>query len=140
PNGSAVVYTDVVTVNGNNTYTTAMGTNPDGFTLPTTVTVTGPYFWTADYSGDGNNAAASDPGTSAAEQVTVIAATPTVVTTASPTGTIALGTTPPTLTDSVVLSGGFSTIGTITSLLHSPNGSAVVYTDVVTVNGNNTYT
>jgi len=50
------VYSDVVTVNGNGTYTTAAGTNPGGY-LPT---VAGTYQWIAVYSGDANNASASD--------------------------------------------------------------------------------
>ncbi len=57
PNGtdSNNVYTDTVTVNGDGTYTTSMGTNPGGY-APTT---TGTYQWLAVYSGDGNNNGAS---------------------------------------------------------------------------------
>ena len=39
--GSTVVYTDKVPVSGNGTYTTLQGNNPGGYTLPTSVTVTG---------------------------------------------------------------------------------------------------
>src|SRR5438552_6337750 len=50
---NAVVYTDVVTVSGNGTYTTASGNNPGGY-LPTVI---GTYQWVATYSGDANNTA-----------------------------------------------------------------------------------
>ena len=63
------VYSDVITigtnsgsVTGNGTYTTAMGTNPGGYTP----TVTGTYQWVAVYSGDSNNAGAVDQGSSTA--------------------------------------------------------------------------
>ncbi len=50
------VYTDVVTVNGNDTYDTAtQGNNSGGYVS----IVHGTYQWTADYSGDDNNEAAS---------------------------------------------------------------------------------
>src|SRR5262249_59664950 len=52
---NVAVYTDTVTVSGNGTYDTSVGTNPGGY-LPT---VTGTYLWTASYSGDSNNNAAS---------------------------------------------------------------------------------
>jgi hypothetical protein len=60
------VYTDVVPVSGAGTYTTAIGTNPGGY-LPT---ATGTYLWKAVYSGDSNNAAASDNGQNESEAVT----------------------------------------------------------------------
>src|SRR5262249_39007108 len=66
PDGT-VVDTETVPVNGNGTYTT-----PTGFTLPSSA-ATGTYQWDATYSGDGNNNAATDIGTSN-EQVTVSAA------------------------------------------------------------------
>ncbi|HWB13988.1 MAG TPA: SdrD B-like domain-containing protein [Pirellulales bacterium] len=49
---TSAVYTDVVTVSGNGTYTTAMGNHPGGY-VPT---AGGTYQWVAVYSGDGNNA------------------------------------------------------------------------------------
>ena len=53
PNGNSNnVYTDMVTVSGNGTYTTATGTNPGGY-VPTAA---GTYQWVAVYSGDSNNA------------------------------------------------------------------------------------
>jgi uncharacterized repeat protein (TIGR01451 family) len=135
-NGSTV-YTDVVTVSGNGTYSTATGSNPGGWTLPSNSTVTGSYVWTATYGGDGNNQTASDPGTSALEQVTVNKANPALVTTASPNGTVTLGTSSPTLNDSAVLSGGYNPTGTITFTLKY-NGSTVD-TETVSVSGNGTY-
>ena len=58
--GGGVVYTDVVTVHGNGTYDTTKGTNPGGYLLPTTGTVTGTYQWNATYSGDANNTSVGD--------------------------------------------------------------------------------
>src|SRR5262249_61533698 len=63
-------------------------------------------------------------------------AEPTITTSAGPT--VVVGTGMP-LTDSATLSGGFNPTGTITFTLTGP-GNAVVYTNVVTVNGNGTYT
>ena len=82
------VYTDVVTigtnsgsVTGNGTYNTSMGATPGGYMLPATGKVTGTYTWSASYSGDALNTLASDPGTSAQEQLTVTPAKPSIVTT-----------------------------------------------------------
>jgi hypothetical protein len=66
--GGATVDTETVTVNGDGAYTT-----PNGFTLPSSGTVTGTYQWDVSYSGDTNNNAASDVN-NANEQVTVSAA------------------------------------------------------------------
>ena len=128
--GGTTVFTQTDTVNGNGTYTTP------GFTLPTTGTVTGTYTWTVAYSGDGNNNAASDQG-GAAEQATVSAASPTLVTTASSAIT-QRGTTAPTLTDTAVLSGGYFPTGNIVFTLTGPGGFSYTQTD--TVSGNGTYT
>src|SRR4029077_8614483 len=78
----STVDTETVTVSGNGTFST-----PTGFTLPTSGTVTGTYQWNATYTGDANNAPASelnDPS----ERVTVNPASPTVVTTASAPATL----------------------------------------------------
>jgi hypothetical protein len=123
-------YTQVDTVTGNGTYTAST-------TLPTTGTVAGTYTWTAHYSGDANNKSANDQGGSA-EQTVVSKASPTIITTANPTGTIFVGTTAPTLTDSAVLSGGYYETGTITFKLTGPGGYSYTQTD--TVSGNGTYT
>ncbi len=63
---SSAVYTDTVTVTGNNTYTTAMGTKPGGYTP----TATGTYEWVAVYSGDCNNSGVTSGFGSEPEKVT----------------------------------------------------------------------
>jgi hypothetical protein len=131
--GGGTVDTETVTVTGNGTYTT-----PTGFTLPTIGTVTGTYQWNASYSGDTNNNTASDIG-SATEQVTVSPASPTIVTIASPNVTLPTG--PPgtvTLSDSALLSGGYSPTGSLAFTLTGPGGFS--YTQNDTVSGNGTYT
>jgi uncharacterized repeat protein (TIGR01451 family) len=139
---TTTVYTDTVPVSGNGPYNTTTGDNPGGFTLPTDGRrVTGTYTWRAHYSGDGNNNPADDGG-GFTEQTVVHQAAPAVVTTADPSGTIQLGPTPPTLTDSAVLSGGyFPEGGTLTFKLFFNDGSdqTEVYTNNVTVSGNGTY-
>ena len=132
--GTTPVDIETVTVSGNGTYTT-----PTGFTLPTTGTVTGTYQWDASYSGDNNNSAAGDTG-SASEQVIVSAASPTVATIPSPTTVTLSALTPPILTDSATLSGGFNPTGTITFTLFQNGGTTPVDTETVTVSGNGTYT
>ena len=129
--GSTPVDAETVTVIGNGTYTT-----PTGFPLPSTGTVTGTYQWDATYNGDGNNNAATDTG-SAAEQVTVSAASPTIGTIPDPT-TVTLGPNTVTLTDTATLEDGFNPTGSITFTLFQ--GSILVDTEMVTVNGNGTYT
>jgi hypothetical protein len=75
------VYSDVVPVNNNGTYSTASsGNNPGGFQPA----ITGTYTWTAFYGGDGTNPAAMDNGQNETELVT---ATPTPTPTAAPTPT-----------------------------------------------------
>jgi hypothetical protein len=54
---SAAVYTNVVSVNGNGTYSTTTGSNPGGY-VPT---ATGTYQWVAVYSGDGTNPSVTSP-------------------------------------------------------------------------------
>jgi uncharacterized repeat protein (TIGR01451 family) len=127
--GGGVVYADVVTVNGNGTYDTSHGTNPGGF-LPTAV---GTYQWVASYSGDANN----PPAASAfgAEPQNVDPAQPTITTTAGLTVVVGSGVP---LADTATLAGGVNPTGTITFSLTAPGGG-VVYTDVVTVSGNGTY-
>ncbi len=133
--GSTLVDTETVTVSGNGTYTT-----PTGYTLPTTGTVTGTYQWDASYNGDGNNNTVSDTNATN-EQVTVTSASPTLSTTPSPTAVTLSSSTPPKLTDSATLSGGYFETGTITFTLHAPTalGGGVVDTETATVSGNGTY-
>ena len=132
--GTTPVDTETVVVTGNETYTT-----PAGYTLPTTGTVTGTYQWDASYSGDPNNNPVSDNG-SANEQVTVSTASPTLTTTPNPIAFMLSAATPPILTDSAVLAGGFSPIGTITFTLFFNGGTTPVDTETVAVTGNGTYT
>ena len=130
--GTTLVDTESVTVSGNGTYTT-----PTGYTLPTTGTVSGTYQWDASYSGDTNNSSVpdiSDPS----EVVTVSPAVTALTTTPNPTSVTLGSTTPPTLTDSAVLSGGDAPTGSITFTLYY--GTTLVDTESVTVSGNGTYT
>jgi hypothetical protein len=84
PSGG-VVYTNVVTVTGNGTFSTSQGTHPGGF-LPT---VAGTYQWVVRYSGDANNhPIASVLGD---EPQRVDPAEPTIVTSAGPTVTLGGG-------------------------------------------------
>ena len=121
-------YTQTDSVSGNGTYTASTS-------LPTTGTVAGTYTWTAHYVGDANNNAANDQG-GPAERVAVAPTSPTLLTTASPA--LTLGATPPTLSDSAVLSGGFNPTGNVVFTLTGPGGFSYTQTD--TVNGNGTYT
>src|SRR5262249_31376126 len=132
PSG-VTVDTETVAVNGNGTYST-----PTGFTLPSTSTVTGTYQWNATYSGGPNNNANNDVS-DVSERVTVSAASPTLVTEASPAVTLPTG--PPgtvTLTDSADLEGGFNPTGNMVFTLTGPGG-ATVFTQTVSVNGNGSY-
>ncbi|HEV3339673.1 MAG TPA: SpaA isopeptide-forming pilin-related protein, partial [Pirellulales bacterium] len=138
PNGtdSNNVYSDVVTVNGNGTYTTSQGNHPGGYVA----TVAGIYQWVAVYSGDGNNNGVTSPFGS--EPETVGQSTPAIVTNAG--GAVVVGSGNK-LADSATLSGANSPGGSITFYLFAPgvtpNGtdSNNVYSEKVTVNGNGTY-
>ena len=77
------VYTDVVTISGNGTYTTAGATNPGGYTP----TATGTDYWVAIYSGDSNNT--GHQRQLRHEPVTITPATPSITTT--PGGPVTLG-------------------------------------------------
>jgi uncharacterized repeat protein (TIGR01451 family) len=130
--GGTTVDTESVAVSGNGTYTT-----PLGFTLPGTGSVIGTYQWNASYSGDGLNNPVSD-NNSTTEQVTVTAANPTLTTTPNTTAITLGATTPPVLTDTAILTGGFRPGGTITfTLVH--NGTTVD-TETATVTGNGSFT
>lgn len=93
---NVIVYTDTVTVNANGMYDTSAGTNPGGF-MPS---ATGTYTWSAFYSGDTNNNAATDNGQNETEIVT---STPTPAPTPTPTPTPIVGTV---LTATIIDSGG----------------------------------
>lgn len=133
PNGnySNNIYTDVVPVNGNGTYSVAnSGNHPGGYIASTA----GTYQWVAVYGGDNNNAPITSPYGSEPEVVAYGA--PAINTTPGNTVTIGSGSK---LSDTAVLSGAYNPSGTITFTLFSPSNVAV-YTDVVSVNGNGTYT
>ena len=132
PDGLTVVHTEIVSVNGNGTYST-----PAGYTLPTTGTVIGTYQWVVTFSGDGNNnAVASVMGN---DPVVVNPASPTVVTTTDPTN-VTLNGSSPILTDSATLAGGYNATGTIIFSLFASSGESPVFTETVTVSGDGTYT
>ena len=112
PSGT-LVDTEYATVDGNGTYTTSTG-----YTLPTTGTVTGTYQWDASYSGDANNATASD-SSAANEQVTVTPATPTITTSQQPASAV-VGTA---IADQATVT-GYSPTGTVTFNLYSDSSAS----------------
>ena len=120
PDGT-IVDSEIVTVNGNGTYST-----PNGF-LPGT---TGTYQWQASYSGDANNTGITSQTAPENAQTG-----PSLTTT--PGGTVVLGSGS-ALTDTATLTGGINPTGTITFTLLDPNGKTVD-TETATVNGNGTY-
>ena len=100
--------------------------------------ITGTYNWVVSYSGDGNNnGVASAFGNESGQ---VHAANPSIGTKATPGSVTLSNGSPPILTDSATLSGGFEETGTITFDLYAPGGVAPVHTEIVTVSGNGTYT
>ena len=99
-------------------------------------TVTGTYQWNATYSGDTNNSSASDNGNTN-EQV-VVSPAPRRSRPRPTRRRSRLGTSPVTLKDTADLTGGYHPSGTITFTLYQ--GSTLVDTETVTVNGNGTYT
>src|SRR6202034_3276917 len=119
-----------VSVSGNGTYTSP------GITLPATGTVVGTYQWDATYSGDTNNSSASETS-AVAEQTVVSPAAPAIVTTPSG-GTLTLGTSSVTLSDTATLSGGYDETGAITFALYQ--GTTEIGSETVSVSGNGTYT
>jgi uncharacterized repeat protein (TIGR01451 family) len=123
---SSVVDTETVQVNGDRTYQTS-NTN--------VATQVGTYTWQARYAGDSQNDPASDQG-GPAEQISVVQASPTLVSTASFAAGNVVGTAIPV--DSVVLSGGFQESGLLTFKLTAPDNS-VVDTETIAPNGDGTY-
>src|SRR5256714_1765503 len=111
----------------------------NGFTpgvTPSGPDLTGTYQWNATYSGDANNNAASDID-DPTEQVTVNPDSPTLSTIPDRTS-VTLGP-PVTLHDAAFLQGGFNPRGSITFTLVGPDGTTVVDTEMVLVNGNGLY-
>src|SRR5438477_1753550 len=124
----------MVLVNGNGLYSTPTGFTP-GVT-PSGPDLTGTYQWNATYSGDDNNNPASDiddPN----EQETMTVNSPTLSTIPDQTS-VTLGP-PVTLKDAAFLQGGFNPTGSITFTLVGPDGTTVVDTEMVLVNGNGLY-
>ncbi|MEO7556423.1 MAG: Ig-like domain-containing protein [Acidimicrobiales bacterium] len=124
----AVFTSAAVTVTGNASY-------GSGSFTPTLV---GTYRWTAAYSGDGNNNAATSGCNAPNESVAVSAASPSLSTVAS--GVAAGGQ----VSDTATLAGGVSPTGSITFKLFGPNDSscsnpAVFTSAAVTVTGNASY-
>jgi uncharacterized repeat protein (TIGR01451 family) len=129
PGGFSFTQND--TVSGNGAYTAST-------ILPIAGPVAGTYTWTVQYGGDPNNAAANDQG-GVGEQTAVSPATPTLTTIPAPTMTPEGAT----LQDSAELADGFYPTGNLVFNLYAPGVDATVgppvYTETVTVNGNNTY-
>src|SRR5438067_4157181 len=122
PDGTTVVDTEMVLVNGNGLYST-----PTGFT-PSGPYGAGTYQWNATYSGDANNNAASDID-DPTEQVTVNPDSPTLSTIPDRTS-VTLGP-PVTLHDAAFLQGGFNPTGSIKIGRASCRERAEVETEVV---------
>ena len=130
-----VFASDAITVDGNGNYTSAPGFTP---------AAAGTYYWTASYTGDANNKAASGACGAAYESVVITPktpSTPVLVTHASAGGTV--GTS---VTDQATLSGGSSPTGTIRFELWGPaatptcTNNLVFVSDAITVDGNGNYT
>jgi outer membrane protein assembly factor BamB len=106
---------------------------------PFTPVAPGTYYWTAAYSGDANNNAATSPCNAVNESVMIFAATTTLVTQASAGGPV--GTQ---VTDTATLSGGTNPTGTIEFWIWAPSdttcGGPFLFTDTVAVSGNGAYT
>jgi hypothetical protein len=132
-NGAAKpVYAQSVSVNGDGIYAT-----PGGYTLPTGGTVPGTYQWDVSYSGDSNNHGAA-VNNAASQRVTVSAATPSLRAVPN-AAALTLGSTPPTLTDTASLTGGYHASGSISFSLFYNGGAKPVYTNTVTLNGDGNY-
>jgi hypothetical protein len=125
------VYSDMVTVKGVGTYTTATvtGTKPGGYLPSGTGTLTGSYQWVVSYSGDNNNNAVSV--TTGTENVNAV--TPKISVSAS--NTVLIGSS---LTASATLSGAYNPGGSILFTLAAPDGS-IVHSETIAVTANTTY-
>jgi hypothetical protein len=122
------VFTAKRTVAGNASYASA----------PFRPTQLGTYRWTATYSGDTNNAGAVGACGAAHESVTIVKATPTLGTTASPN--VALGGQ---VHDTATLKNGHSPTGSITFRLYAPGDTTCSkspkFVSTKPVAGNGTY-
>ena len=97
---------------------------------PPGLPIIGTYNWVVSYSGDANN----NPVASAFgnESGQVHPANPSLGTDASPHDVTLSSGSPPILTDSATLSGGFQETGTITFDLYAPGGVVPIDTEIVT--------
>ncbi|MGO9463376.1 MAG: carboxypeptidase regulatory-like domain-containing protein, partial [Isosphaeraceae bacterium] len=129
PDDSNNVYSDMVPVNGNGTYTTADadGSDPGGYP-PTAI---GTYQWIASYSGDLNNLPVST--TLGDEPEAVSPATPTINTSQVP----ATATIGGTIADQATVTGGYNPNGTVTfNLYNNSNGTGpALFTDTEALSG-----
>ncbi|TVX99085.1 S-layer homology domain-containing protein [Cohnella terricola] len=127
--GGVLFNTSTYAVSGNRTLT-------ESFTFSLRGPITGTYTWTADYSGDSNNAPASST-----TSTMVSAAAPTLTVSAHRTS-VTIGSSSQLLGASAILAEGYYPTGTITFNLYAPapGGAVLVDTETVTVNGNGTYT
>lgn len=107
------LYTEVVSLNGATTVATS---NSASSTPSYQATTAGTYHWTADYSGDGQNAPASSG----------CSAEPVVVSKASPSGSTAQTLLP---NDTFTISGGSSPTGNVTFRLYGPGKNLTCATD-----------
>ncbi len=105
------VHTDTVNVNGGNGDYDSAGFTP---------TATGDYYWTATYSGDGNNESEATICNAADTVSTVTPKTiPTLAMTAAQNGTAG-----GSISSSAALSGGTSPTGTITFRAYGPDDAS----------------
>ena len=134
PGGLGNIYTDTQPVTGDGTYTTT-------FTPPTPdpgTPITGTYGWVVSYSGDdNNNPVASLIGNESGQ---LHPASPGLSTVTIPPQVTLTSGSPPVLTDTATLSGGFEESGTITFDLFASGGVLPVHTEIVIVSGNGAYT
>ncbi len=117
-----------VTVTGTGTYTSTPSFTP---------IIQGSYLWVAYYSGDANYIPNANPCGGVNQTSTVNKASPSLVTSAS--ASVPVGGS---ISDSAVLTGGFSPTGSITFDVYGPGDSScgtVVFTSSTTVVGNGTY-
>jgi hypothetical protein len=102
-----------------------------------TANTAGTYNWVASFSGDGEDNAVSTA--CGGEQTVVIQSAPTLSSTPNVT-TINLGPiTPPVLTDTASLSGGFNPTGTITFTLYDTSDLRIDDTETIAVSGDGSY-
>ena len=126
----AAIATSTATVTGNGNYTST----------PFTTTAPGTYAFEASYSGDANNAAVPLTACGASgETVTVPPATPSILTTASPSAPAGSA-----ISDTATLSGGVAPTGSIVITLFGPNNSTcsgtAIFTSTIPVAGDGNYT